>query len=139
MGKTKPFDIPKRTIWKAYKRVRKNGGAPGVAGQSLEGFEAKPADNLYKLWNRMSSGSYMPEAVRRVEIPKSSGGTRPLGIPTVVDRIAQMTARLVFEPTLEAWMVCDRLSTRSRMMGDYHVRFCERLGVKFPRSTRLTI
>lgn len=102
MGKTKPFDIPKRTIWEAYKRVRKNGGAPGVDGQSLEGFEAKVVDNLYKLWNRMSSGSYMPEAVRRVGIPKSSGGTRPLGIPTVVDRIAQMTARLVFEPTLDA-------------------------------------
>lgn len=102
MEKAKPFDIPKRTIWEAYKRVRKNGGAAGIDGQTLEEFDEKLADNLYKLWNRMSSGSYMPEAVRRVDIPKSSGGTRPLGIPTVADRIAQMAARLTFEPEPEA-------------------------------------
>lgn len=101
MEKAKPFDIPKRTLWEAYKLVRKNGGAAGIDGQTLDKFDAKLADNLYKLWNRMSSGSYMPEAVRRVDIPKKSGGTRPLGIPTVVDRIAQMTARLCFEPMLE--------------------------------------
>ncbi|WP_018526705.1 group II intron reverse transcriptase/maturase [Alkalispirochaeta alkalica] len=114
MGKTKPFDIPKRTIWEAYKRVRKNGGAPGIDGQNLEGFEAKLSDNLYKLWNRMSSGSYIPEAVRRVDIPKSSGGTRPLGIPTVVDRIAQMAARLTIEPALDAVFHEDSYGHRAR-------------------------
>jgi RNA-directed DNA polymerase len=102
MEKAKPYDIPKRVIWEAYKRVRANGGAAGIDGETLDRYDAKLADNLYKLWNRMSSGSYMPDAVRRVDIPKSSGGTRPLGIPTVADRIAQMAARLVFEPKLEA-------------------------------------
>jgi len=101
LEKAKPYEIPKRELWKAYKLVRKNGGAAGVDGQTLEKFDAKLADNLYKLWNRMSSGSYFPKAVRRVEIPKKSGGTRPLGIPTIADRIAQMTARLVLEPMLE--------------------------------------
>lgn len=101
MEQTKSFDIPKQLLWKAYQLVRKNAGAPGIDEQTLERFEAKLADNLYKLWNRMSSGSYMPFPVQRVEIPKKSGGTRPLGIPTVSDRIAQMSARLCFEPLVE--------------------------------------
>jgi group II intron reverse transcriptase/maturase len=101
LGEAKSFDIPKRVLWKAYKLVRKNEGTAGIDGQTLGEFDEKLADNLYKLWNRMSSGSYQPKAVRRVSIPKKSGGTRPLGIPTVTDRIAQMTARLVFEPMLE--------------------------------------
>lgn len=81
--------------------VKRNGGSAGIDGQTLEEFEATKADNLYKLWNRMSSGSYIPQAVRRVNIPKKDGGKRPLGIPTIADRIAQMTARLIFEPILE--------------------------------------
>ena len=83
MSRAKPFEIPKREVWEAYKRVKANQGAAGVDGQSIAEFEANLADNLYKLWNRMSSGSYFPPPVRRVELPKADGGTRPLGIPTV--------------------------------------------------------
>ena len=84
----KPFDIPKREVWEAFKRVKANQGAAGVDGQSIQDFEDRLGDNLYKLWNRLSSGSYMPPPVRRVDIPKATGGTRPLGIPTVADRVA---------------------------------------------------
>jgi hypothetical protein len=93
MIKAKPFDIPKREVWEAFKRVKANQGAAGVDGQSIEEFEARLGDNLYKLWNRLSSGSYMPPPVRRVDIPKATGGTRPLGIPTVADRIGQEVVR----------------------------------------------
>src|SRR5271166_1139378 len=93
MIKAKPFDISKREVWEAFKRVKANQGAAGVDGQSIAAFEANLSNNLYKLWNRLSSGSYLPPPVRRVEIPKASGGTRPLGIPTVADRIAQEVAR----------------------------------------------
>lgn len=82
MIKAKPFDISKREVWEAFKKVKANQGAAGVDGQSIGEFEANLADNLYKLWNRLSSGSYLPSPVRRVDIPKASGGTRPLGIPT---------------------------------------------------------
>ena len=78
MDEAKPFPIPKRKVWEAFKRVK----AAGVDGQSIEDFEANLSGNLYKLWNRMSSGSYFPPPVRRVDIPKASGGIRPLGIPT---------------------------------------------------------
>lgn len=88
-------------MWEAYKLVRKNGGSAGIDKQTLEKFEAQQANNLYKLWNRMSSGSYIPQAVKRVNIPKKDGGKRPLGIPTIADRIAQMIARLALEPVLE--------------------------------------
>ena len=97
----KPFDIPKREVWEAFKRVKANQGAAGVDGQSIQDFEARLGDNLYKLWNRLSSGSYMPPPVRRVDIPKASGGTRPLGIPTVADRVAQEVVRRYLEPLLE--------------------------------------
>ncbi|MDR0250874.1 MAG: group II intron reverse transcriptase/maturase [Burkholderiales bacterium] len=101
MSQPKPFTISKRSVWQAYERVKANRGAAGVDGQSIEEFEANLKGNLYKLWNRLSSGSYMPPAVRRVEIPKASGGTRPLGIPTVADRIAQMVVKDALEPILE--------------------------------------
>ena len=97
----KPFDIPKREVWEAFKRVRANQGAAGVDGQSIRDFEVRLADNLYKLWNRLSSGSYMPPPVRRVEIPKANGGMRPLGIPTVADRVAQEVVRRYLEPLVE--------------------------------------
>jgi retron-type reverse transcriptase len=83
MTKAKPFDIPKREVWEAFKKVKANQGAAGVDGQSIAGFEVALTSNLYKLWNRLSSGSYLPQPVRRVDIPKAAGGTRPLGIPTV--------------------------------------------------------
>ena len=101
MGKAKPFSIPKREVWEAFKRVKANQGAAGVDGQSILEFEANLSGNLYKLWNRLSSGSYFPPPVRRVDIPKVNGGTRPLGIPTVADRIAQEVARRYLEPILE--------------------------------------
>src|SRR6516165_10317404 len=101
MGKAKPFDIAKREVWEAFKRVRANQGAAGVDAQSIAEFEADLSNNLYKLWKRLSSGSYFPPPVRRVEIPKADGGTRPLGIPTVADRIAQEVARRYLEPYLE--------------------------------------
>jgi RNA-directed DNA polymerase len=97
----KPFDIPKREVWEAFKRVKANQGTAGVDGQSIEEFERRLADNLYKLWNRLSSGSYMPPPVRRVDIPKANGGTRPLGIPTVADRTAQEVVRRYLEPRVE--------------------------------------
>ena len=98
----KPFDIPKREVWEAFKKVKANQGAAGVDGQSILEFEANLADNLYKLWNRLSSGSYFPPPVRRVDIPKGTGGgTRMLGIPTVADRVAQEVVRRNLEPRLE--------------------------------------
>jgi RNA-directed DNA polymerase len=101
MIKAKPFDISKREVWEAFKKVKANQGAAGVDGQSIEVYEANLVDNLYKLWNRLSSGSYLPSPVRRVDIPKASGGTRPLGIPTVADRVAQEVVRRYLEPLLE--------------------------------------
>ena len=101
MDRAKPFDIPKREVWEAYKRVRANQGTAGVDDQSIADFEADLTNNLYKLWNRLSSGSYHPPPVRRVEIPKGEGGTRPLGIPTVADRIAQTVVKRYLEPLVE--------------------------------------
>jgi RNA-directed DNA polymerase len=98
---TKSFDISKQLVWDAYKRVAKNKGAAGVDNQSLEDFDADLENNLYRLWNKMASGSYFPPPVKRVDIPKSDGKTRPLGILTVSDRIAQMVVKLKLEPVLE--------------------------------------
>src|ERR1700751_1750395 len=112
MIKAKPFDIPKREVWEAFKRVKANQGAAGVDGQSIEEFEARLGDNLYKLWNRLSSGSYMPPPVRQVDIPKATGGTRPLGIPTVADRIGQEVVRRYLEPLLEPMFHADSYGYR---------------------------
>ena len=101
MDKVKSWSIPKRWVWEAYQRVKANGGAAGVDEQSIEGFEQDLKNNLYKLWNRMSSGSYMPRPVKRVQIDKRDGGKRPLGIPTVSDRIAQAVVKGYLEPELE--------------------------------------
>ena len=98
---TKPYQISKHLVWEAYQRVKANKGAAGVDGESLQAFEAKLKDNLYKLWNRLSSGSYFPPPVKGVSIPKKSGGVRMLGIPTVADRIAQSVVKMVLEPILE--------------------------------------
>ena len=88
-------------MWEAYQRVKANHGGAGVDGQTIERFEQHLGDNLYKLWNRMASGSYMPPPVKRVEIPKGDGRVRPLGIPTVADRVAQMVVKRVLEPEME--------------------------------------
>lgn len=101
VSEAKPYDIPKHLVWQAYQRVKANRGAAGVDRESLAMFEQDLRNNLYKIWNRMSSGSYFPPPVRLVEIPKDSGGMRPLGIPTVADRVAQTVVKLVFEPVVE--------------------------------------
>jgi RNA-directed DNA polymerase len=97
----KPFDISKRLVWEAYLDVKAKGGAAGVDEESIELFESHLKDNLYRLWNRLSSGSYFPSPVKAVPIPKKSGGKRVLGVPTVTDRIAQGVVRQVLEPILE--------------------------------------
>jgi retron-type reverse transcriptase len=101
-SKVKSFDIPKRLIFQAWKKVRTNAGAPGVDAISINEFERNERDNLYKLWNRMSAGSYMPGPVRAVEIPKDQGaGIRTLGVPNVADRVAQTAVTMLLEEKLE--------------------------------------
>ena len=106
MTTAKPFDIPKREVWEAFKKVKANQGAAGVDGQIDCGVRGGSRGNLYKLWNRLSSGSYFPPPVRRVDIPKATGGTRPLGIPTVADRVAQEVVRRYLEPSAGTGVPC---------------------------------
>lgn len=101
MKTEKPFNISKKLVWQAYQKVKANKGAAGVDKETIEEFEKDLACNLYKIWNRMSSGTYFPPPVKGVPIPKKSGGTRLLGVPTVADRIAQETVKQVLEPILE--------------------------------------
>ncbi len=108
----KPFSINKKLVYEAYKAVKSNAGASGVDGQSIEQFEADLQNNLYKIWNRMSSGSYFPPPVRAVSIPKKSGGQRILGVPTVADRVAQMVVKQVIEPDLEPLFLADSYGYR---------------------------
>jgi RNA-directed DNA polymerase len=96
-----PYAISKRMVWEAYQQVKANHGSAGVDGQSIEPFEADWKGDLYKLWNRLSSGSYFPPPVRLVEIPKASGGSRPVGSPTVGDRVAPMVVTIHLEPLVE--------------------------------------
>jgi RNA-directed DNA polymerase len=101
MSEAKPYDISKRLVWRAWKQVKENQGAAGVDGVSLAAFEKDLKGNLYKIWNRMSSGSYLPPPVRLVEIPKANGGVRPLGVPTIADRVSQTVVKMVLEPEVE--------------------------------------
>ena len=101
MEKTKPFNISKQLVFDAYEKVKANKGAAGVDSQSLKEFEINLNNNLYRLWNRMASGSYFPSPVKAVEIPKRSGGTRTLGIPTVTDRIAQAVVVMIIEQGID--------------------------------------
>jgi len=101
MSEAKPFSISQQEVWEAYQKVKANHGAAGVDGQSIAEFETRVKDNLYRLWNRMSSGSYFPPPVRTVTIPKADGGERKLGIPTVSDRIAQMVVKSRLEPVVD--------------------------------------
>jgi RNA-directed DNA polymerase len=101
VDKAKPFCIAKHEVWEAYKRVKANRGAAGVDEQSIAEFDEDLSNNLYRIWNRMSSGSYQPPPVRRVDIDKGDGRKRPLGIPTVSDRIAQTVVKRYIEPILE--------------------------------------
>ena len=102
VGVVKSYDIPKQAVWEAYRKVAANKGAPGVDEVTLEEFEADLKNNLYKIWNRMSSGSYFPPPVRAVEIPKPhGGGVRVLGVPTVADRVAQTVVAMYLEEKAE--------------------------------------
>ena len=109
---TKVFNIPKQQVVEAYKLVKANAGSAGIDRQSLTDFEENLKGNLYKIWNRLSSGSYFPPPVMAVLIPKKSGGTRTLGIPTVSDRIAQMVVKLSFEPEVEPHFLDDSYGYR---------------------------
>ena len=112
MDKTKPYEISKYGVLEAFQRVKANRGAAGVDGESLESFEANLKNNLFKIWNRMSSGSYFPPPVKAVEIPKKSGGSRILGVPTVADRVAQMVVKIYFEPRVEPYFHPDSYGYR---------------------------
>ena len=112
MKETKPFIISKNLVMQAYKLVKANAGAAGVDRQTLGDFESNLKDNLYKIWNRMSSGSYFPPAVKAVPIPKKTGGVRILGVPTVSDRVAQMVVKLMFEPEVEPHFLPDSYGYR---------------------------
>jgi RNA-directed DNA polymerase len=108
----KPFKIDKRLVYEAYKAVKSNAGAAGVDGETIEQFEADLRRNLYKVWNRMSSGSYFPPPVRAVSIPKKTGGQRILGVPTVADRVAQMVVKQLIEPDLDPIFLADSYGYR---------------------------
>ena len=112
MNKPKPFTIEKNLVVKAYELVKANGGAAGIDKQTIEDFGKDVKNNRYKLWNRLSSGSYFPPPVKAVPIPKKQGGERILGVPTVADRICQMVVRLVFEPTVEPHFLKDSYGYR---------------------------
>jgi retron-type reverse transcriptase len=121
----KPFEISKRAVWEAYRKVAANKGAPGVDRVTIAGFEKNLKNNLFKVWNRMSSGSYFPPPVLAVEIPKAGGGVRRLGVPTVADRVAQtVVARHledwvegIFHPSSFGFRPGGRLWTRWRHVG----------------------
>jgi len=112
VDETKSFDIPKEVVYEAYLAIKKNKGAAGIDEVSIAEFETKLKDNLFKLWNRMASGTYFPPAVKAVDIPKKTGGTRTLGIPTVADRIAQMVVKMYFEPKVEKYFHADSYGYR---------------------------
>lgn len=114
MEKTKPFIISKDVVVTAFKLIKENAGAAGVDHQSLADFEKDLKNNLYKIWNRMSSGTYFPPPVKAVPIPKKSGGERILGIPTVSDRIAQMAVKIIFEPCVEQHFLPDSYGYRPK-------------------------
>jgi RNA-directed DNA polymerase len=112
MNTAKPFTIPKRMVYEAFKVVKANAGSAGVDNETIEDFEADLKNNLYRIWNRMSSGSYFPPPVKAVAIPKKNGGERILGIPTVADRVAQMVVKMALEPVLEPVFLHDSYGYR---------------------------
>ena len=112
MTMAKPFTIPKRLVYEAFKAVKANAGSAGVDKETIDDFETDLKDNLYRIWNRMSSGSYLPPPVKAVAIPKKKGGERILGVPTVADRVAQMIVKLVLEPDVEPIFLPDSYGYR---------------------------
>ena len=122
--KEKPFVISKLVVWDAYEKVKANQGAAGVDGESIAEFEVDLKGNLYKLWNRMSSGSYVPPPVKAVELPKKKGGSRVLGVPTVADRVAQAVAYLYLEPEVEPIFHPDSYAYRPGRSAHDALRVC---------------
>ena len=123
----KPFEISRRAVWEAWEKVRANKGAPGVDGESIADFEKDLKGNLYKIWNRMSSGTYFPPPVRAVEIAKAHGtGTRMLGVPTVADRIAQTVVAGVLEERAERLFHPDSYGYRPKRSALDAVAACRR-------------
>ena len=114
LDRPKPFNISQELVLEAYQQVKSNKGGAGVDRESLAEFDKMKDKHLYKIWNRLSSGSYFPPAVRGVEIPKKQGGTRMLGVPTVSDRIAQTTIKLMFEPLVEPCFLQDSYGYRPK-------------------------
>jgi RNA-directed DNA polymerase len=112
LSATKPFTIPKELVMQAFKLIKANDGSAGIDQQTIASFEENLKDNLYKIWNRLSSGSYFPPPVKAVMIPKKTGDERMLGIPTISDRIAQMVVKLVFEPLVEVCFYPDSYGYR---------------------------
>ncbi len=123
-ARVKSFDISKRLVWEAYRRVKANMGSAGVDGQSVAEFEDDLRNNLYRIWNRMSAGTYFPPPVRAVEIPKASGGVRVLGVPTVADRIAQTVVALQLEARTEAIFHEDSYGYRPRRSAHHALARC---------------
>ena len=120
----KAYAISRQEVMQAWKRVRAKGGIGGIDGQGIKDFERKLEKNLYKLWNRMSSGSYQPKAVLRVEIPKGDGKTRPLGIPTITDRVAQEVVRARFEKVVDGFFHRDSYGYRPNKSAPEAVKTC---------------
>ena len=112
LKKARSFEISQKVVVEAWKQVKANQGAAGVDKQSIADFEKNLKKNLYRIWNRMSSGSYMPPPVKAVAIPKKTGGERVLGIPSVSDRVAQTVWKLYFEPTVEPYFHQDSYGYR---------------------------
>ena len=126
LNRAKSFAISKTIVWEAYQKVKANGGAAGVDGESIKEFEKNLKKNLYKLWNRMSSGCYYPPPVRGVEIPKKAGGSRILGVPTVADRIAQTVVKMYLEPKVEPIFHSDSYGYRPKRSALDAVEACRK-------------
>jgi RNA-directed DNA polymerase len=133
----KPFEISKRAVWEAYQRVKAKQGAAGVDGQTIAEFEEDLKGNLYRIWNRMSSGTYFPPPVKAVEIPKTGGGVRVLGVPTVSDRIAQTVAARVLEEKVEPIFHSDSFGYRPGRAPQDAVARCRRRCCRAPAKSRL--
>ena len=131
LQRAKPFVISKMAVFEAYQKVKANDGAAGVDKESITEFEGDLKKNLYKLWNRMSSGCYFPPPVRAVEIPKKSGGSRILGVPTVADRIAQTVAKMYLEPEVEPIFHQDSYGYRPKRSALGAVEVCRKRCWKF--------
>jgi RNA-directed DNA polymerase len=130
--KQKSFAIPKSLVWEAWRRVRANKGAPGVDGQDLEEFEAGLGSNLFKIWNRMSSGTYFPPAVKAVQIPRPhDSGFRMLGVPTVADRVAQTAVAMFLEPLVEPRFLADSYGYRPGISAHRALEACRARCWKF--------